>query len=176
LAKKWRPRLETCAARQDRVARERLDERREENARVAMSALRQRVREEFIESIPLRWDYEEDWQRQCLVQQAEKRGITSCQRWSSSELYNALRVWEEETCTREMLEYECRARGIRHADKDESRLLIKRVRAYDDKKNKTQPDCVPRPKRLRREKPNRPPLIIDDDFDSDLSSDTQASP
>lgn len=164
LVKEWRLKLETCRAPKDRIGAERLTERRQGDARVVASAQRRKDRAEFLERISMRWDCEEEWERQCLIQQAEKRAICSCQSWTQTELYNVISEWEE-TCSRELLESECRARGIRHSNHDDRNTLITRLKAYDDRKEKTQPECVPRPKRPRREEPS-------DDPDFDVSSDT----
>jgi hypothetical protein len=106
-----------------------------------------------------------------MVQQAEKRGIPSCQGWTSSELYHAIRVWEESDCTHKLLESECRARDVEHSVRDDDGQLVKLLKEYDDRKEKTQPECVPRPKRPRREQPDAEATDGDDDRDSDASSD-----
>ena len=117
--------------RDDRLGAFKLAEFCAKKAEAESRAARRQCRQEYLNRIQVRFDTGDKWTRSLLVEQAEGRGIKSCQAWITAKLLVHIKKWDRALPLEQLRKFlSNRGLGLDHS---KAASALKMLRAHDNK-------------------------------------------
>eukprot|EP00756_Hemistasia_phaeocysticola_P031469 Hpha_TRINITY_DN16354_c5_g1::TRINITY_DN16354_c5_g1_i4::g.60395::m.60395 len=123
--------IESLAARNERLTKLKFDIHRKKKEAAAKRDMNRAVRSAYLSRVVIRFDTDDEWTKALLIEQAEGRGLKSCQNWTKDALVEAIGKWNREQ-TLAQLEQFLVQRSIRIAFSTPVKALRK-LHEHDDK-------------------------------------------